>query len=92
MIIDVKYMHAFRSSNLIYQPRMAAIRDDLQPEACTLSQLRYKGTECDLNQFFAAAGTNYLPQVQSKPRDFASDLVHDSGFGTIKLPEVQIGT
>ena len=44
MIIDVRYMHAFES-NLIYQPRMIAIRDDVQPEACTLSQLRYKGTE-----------------------------------------------
>jgi bifunctional non-homologous end joining protein LigD len=43
MIIDVRYMHAF-PSHLIYQPRMVAIRDDLQPEACTLSQLRYKGT------------------------------------------------
>ena len=28
--------------------------------------------ECDLKQFFATAGSNYLPQVQSKPRDFAS--------------------
>ena|ERR1041384_2709816 len=44
MIIDVQYAHAF-DSNLIYQPRMKTIRDDLQPEACTLSQLRYKGTE-----------------------------------------------
>ena len=44
MIIDVRYMHAF-SSHLVYQPRMVAIRDDLQPDACTLSQLRYKGTE-----------------------------------------------
>jgi hypothetical protein len=45
LIIDVRYMHAFPQSNLVYQPRMVAIRDDLQPEACTLSQLRYKGTE-----------------------------------------------
>ena len=57
MVIDVKYMNASQSSNLIYQPRLDRIRDDLQPEACTLSQLRYKGTEnhhqltttCDLN-------------------------------------------
>jgi ATP-dependent DNA ligase len=45
MIIDVRYMHVFSSSHLVYQPRMVAIRDDLHPEACTLSQLRYKGTE-----------------------------------------------
>jgi ATP-dependent DNA ligase len=44
MIIDVRYMHAF-PSHLIYQPRMAAMRDDLRPEDCTLSQLRYKGTD-----------------------------------------------
>src|SRR5712671_4964183 len=29
-------------------------------------------TTCDLNQFLAAIGSNYLPQVQTKPRDFAS--------------------
>lgn len=45
MIIDVRYMHAFPKSNLVYQPRMTAIRDDLQAEACLLSQLRYKGTK-----------------------------------------------
>ncbi len=27
---------------------------------------------CDLKQFIAAIGTYYLPQVQTKPRDFAS--------------------
>jgi bifunctional non-homologous end joining protein LigD len=62
MIIDVEYLHVFKPTNQVYQPRMKAIRDDLHPEACTLSQLRYKGTEitrnCDLTQFFAAAGTN----------------------------------
>ncbi len=42
MIIDVRYAHAFRDSNHIYQPRMIAIRDDIQPENCALSQLRYK--------------------------------------------------
>lgn len=45
MIIDVRYMNCSRSSHLVNQPRMVAIRDDLEPEACTLSQLRYKGTE-----------------------------------------------
>jgi ATP-dependent DNA ligase len=42
MIIDVRYSHAFPDSNKIYQPRMIAIRDDLQPQSCVLSQLRYK--------------------------------------------------
>jgi len=45
MIIDVEYAHAFKNSNRIFQPRMKVIRDDLRPEACTLSQLRFKGTE-----------------------------------------------
>ena len=43
MVIDVRYLHAFRDSNHVYQPRMVAIRDDLQPEHCLLSQLKYKG-------------------------------------------------
>jgi hypothetical protein len=28
--------------------------------------------ECELKQLLAAAGSNYLPQVQTKSRDFAS--------------------
>jgi len=43
MVIDVRYLYAFRDSNHVYQPRMVAIRDDLQPEHCLLSQLKYKG-------------------------------------------------
>jgi ATP-dependent DNA ligase len=43
MVIDVRYLHAFRDSNHVYQPRMVAIRDDLQPEHCLISQLKYKG-------------------------------------------------
>lgn len=45
MVIDVRYSHAFPQSNLVFQPRMISIRDDLQPEACVISQLRYKGTK-----------------------------------------------
>ena len=41
-ILDVRYMHAFRKTNHIYQPRMLRIRDDLKPDSCLLSQLRYK--------------------------------------------------
>jgi ATP-dependent DNA ligase len=41
MIVDVRYSHAFPSQK-IYQPRMISIRDDVQPEGCLLSQLRYK--------------------------------------------------
>jgi len=45
MILDVEYSHVFGPSNQVYQARMKAIRDDLREEACTLSRLRYKGTE-----------------------------------------------
>jgi len=45
MVIDVRYSHCFPQSHLAYQPRMISIRDDLQPEACVISQLRYKGTK-----------------------------------------------
>lgn len=45
MVIDVRYSHAFPQSHLVFQPRMISIRDDLQPEACVISQLRYKGTK-----------------------------------------------
>jgi hypothetical protein len=45
-----------------------------------------------LKQFFAATGSIYLLQVQTKPSNFASPFVCDSCFGTIKLPKVQIGS
>ena len=41
MIVDVRYAHAYPSHKLC-QPRMISIRDDLQPDSCLLSQLRYK--------------------------------------------------
>jgi len=45
MIVDVRYAHAFPQSNQVMHPRMEAIRDDIQPEDCLLSQLRYKGSD-----------------------------------------------
>jgi ATP-dependent DNA ligase len=41
MIVDIRYAHAYPSHKLC-QPRMISIRDDLQPQSCLLSQLRYK--------------------------------------------------
>jgi hypothetical protein len=35
----------------------------------------------DLNQFFAAIGTNYFPQVQSKLGNFVSPTLQDPPFG-----------
>ena len=45
MIIDVRYLYVFPNSSRVYQPRMISIRDDLQPESCTTTQFRYKGTK-----------------------------------------------
>lgn len=42
IVLEVRYMHAFSDSNQIYQPRMIAIRKDVHPDECLLSQLRYK--------------------------------------------------
>ena len=41
-VLEIRYMHAFSDSNQIYQPRMIAIRKDVHPDDCLLSQLRYK--------------------------------------------------
>lgn len=43
-VLEVRYMHAFRDTNHIYQPRMIAIRkkNEVEPDDCLLSQLRYK--------------------------------------------------
>ena len=43
-VLEVRYMHAFRDTNLIYQPRMIKIRkkNEVKPDDCLLSQLRYK--------------------------------------------------
>jgi len=45
MVIDVRYTHAFPKTHHISQPVMISVRDDLQPESCLISQLRYKGTK-----------------------------------------------
>jgi hypothetical protein len=56
--------------------RRAPICNGAQPETsqcvCPTCEQRKAAAECDLNQFLAATGSNYLPQVQSKPRDFTS--------------------
>jgi hypothetical protein len=70
MIIDVQYLHMFAHSRKVYQPRMTAIRDDLRPEACTLSQLRFKSTDitvrrCNLKDFLATIRHNSLPQYMN---------------------------
>jgi bifunctional non-homologous end joining protein LigD len=41
-IVEVRYLHAFKSSNVIYQPFYLGERNDIAEEDCTQSQLKYK--------------------------------------------------
>jgi len=40
-ILDVRYLYAFAGGSL-FQPVYLGVRDDINPEACTLAQLKYK--------------------------------------------------
>jgi len=46
-VLDIKYLYATESNHL-YQPRMVRSRDDMKPEGCLLSQLKYKGLDVDI--------------------------------------------
>ncbi|MCU0437273.1 MAG: WGR domain-containing protein [Raineya sp.] len=41
-IIEVRYLYAFKESGSVYQPVYLGKRDDIDKEACTVSQLKYK--------------------------------------------------
>ena len=43
-IVDVKYLYAFLAGSL-FQPVLLGVRDDINPEACTVAQLKLKPTE-----------------------------------------------
>src|SRR6267142_1346285 len=49
-------------------------------------------SRCDLNQFLAATGSNYLPQVYRNRAISNSNFSPNSAFWNLPLPEVQIGT
>lgn len=40
-VVEIKYLYAYRDGSL-YQPQYLGIRFDIEPDACLLSQLKYK--------------------------------------------------
>jgi hypothetical protein len=47
---------------------------------------------CDLNQFFAAIGSNYLPQVHNNRAISDLNFLLVLEFWNLPLPKVQIGS
>jgi len=43
-IVEIRYLYAFPGGSL-FQPVCLGLRDDVGPDACTISQLKYKGGE-----------------------------------------------
>jgi len=43
-IVEIRYLYAYKGGSL-YQPVLIGIRDDLEPNACDLKQLKYKAEE-----------------------------------------------
>ena len=43
-VVELRYLYAFRESNAFYQPVYLGLRQDVAPQECVLSQLKYKGT------------------------------------------------
>ena len=41
-VVDCQYLYSYRQSGAIYQPVYLGLRDDISPEECTTSQLKYK--------------------------------------------------
>lgn len=45
-LVEIRYLYAYPHGSL-YQPVYLGVRDDLTPEACSISQLKYKPSEDD---------------------------------------------
>ena len=44
MIVECRYLYAFKESGCIYQPVYLGVRDDIPADECTVDQLKYKAT------------------------------------------------
>ena len=45
VVVEVRYLYCFRESGIIYQPVYLGQRDDIDPAACLVSQLKFKAEE-----------------------------------------------
>ncbi|HXR46703.1 MAG TPA: WGR domain-containing protein [Candidatus Limnocylindrales bacterium] len=45
MVVEVRYLYAFKASGVLYQPVYLGPRDDVEPAECRVSQLKYKAEE-----------------------------------------------
>ena len=46
-VIEVRYLYAYKESGHLYQPTFLRVRDDLEPAACTTTQLKYRAPQED---------------------------------------------
>lgn len=44
-VVEVRYLYAIKKSGSVYQPTYKDVRDDVRPEECIVSQLKYKGEQ-----------------------------------------------
>lgn len=44
-VVEVKYLYAFKESGSVYQPSYLGKRDDIGPEECVDTQLKYKSSD-----------------------------------------------
>lgn len=44
-VVEVHYLYAFQASHGLYQPVYLGLRQDVEPQECVLSQLKYKAGE-----------------------------------------------
>ncbi len=41
-ILELRYLYAFRESGCLYQPTYLGERSDIEPEDCSVAQLKFK--------------------------------------------------
>jgi bifunctional non-homologous end joining protein LigD len=41
-VVEVRYLYAFPESGHVFQPVFLGVRDDVLPDECTVSQLKFK--------------------------------------------------
>jgi bifunctional non-homologous end joining protein LigD len=45
VVVEVRYLYAFRQSGCLYQPTYLGVRDDIAVGDCKTSQLKFKAEE-----------------------------------------------